>query len=610
LTSKTDRKSQTIQYVYDALNRLTHKGYPDSTGIDYVYDLVGKIQQANDPTGTYAFAYDKMGRLIGTTTSYSFLSSRNFTNSYTYDAASNRTGFTDPEGGVSSYAYDTLNRLSSLAPPTAFGSGSFGFSYDALSRRTKMTRPNGVTTNYAYDNLSRLLSVMHQAGGSTIDGASYTVDAAGNRTSKTDQLAAVTTNYGYDAIYQLLQETQGGTTTESYSYDQVGNRLTSLGVSPYSYNSSNELVSTPSAMFGFDSNGNTLTKVVSSNTTTYAWDYENRLTSVMLPGSGGTVTFKYDPLGRRVNKSLSTGGTSVFAYDGDSLIEETNSSGTVVARYTQTENIDEPLAMLRSSATSYYHADGLGSVTSLSNAAGALAQTYTFDSFGKQTASSGSLVSPFQYAGRESDSEMGIYYYRARYYDQTTGRFIGEDPSGFAAGVDFYSYVWNSAPNLSDPSGRFPTGWHHDVTLALARAVFGPKCIDKAKAVADADASVDDFGYGIGPGAINTMKGFSQFLTHGGPGWAQPGPHFPTGAMLDQLHTKAMQTCSAEALGQSLHSLQDSWAHSGWSSFDHFTHLTAPDKAAANDAGTADAAMIGTVSQLQEFKSKCLRCCQ
>jgi hypothetical protein len=66
-------------------------------------------------------------------------------------------------------------------------------------------------------------------------------------------------------------------------------------------------------------------------------------------------TFKYDPLGRRIYKSLSTGGTSVFAYDGDNLIEETNSSGTVVARYEQTQNVDEPLAMLRSSTTSYYN---------------------------------------------------------------------------------------------------------------------------------------------------------------------------------------------------------------------------------------------------------------
>src|SRR5437773_6121522 len=125
-----------------------------------------------------------------------------------------------------------------------------------------------------------------------------------------------------------------------------------------------------------DSNGNTLTKVVGSNTTTYGWDFENRLASVTLPGTGGTVSFKYDPFGRRIYKSSSS-GTSVYAYDDVNLIEETNASGAVVARYSQTQNIDEPLAMLRGGTTSYYEVDGLGSVTSLSSPAGALAQTYT-----------------------------------------------------------------------------------------------------------------------------------------------------------------------------------------------------------------------------------------
>jgi hypothetical protein len=106
--------------------------------------------------------------------------------------------------------------------------------------------------------------------------------------------------------------------------------------------------------------------------------------------------FKYDPFGRRIYESSSS-GTSIYAYDGDNLVEETNTSGSVVARYSQGLHIDEPLAMLRSSTTRYYDADGLGSVTSLSNGAGALAQTYTYDSFGKQTASSGSLTNPFQY---------------------------------------------------------------------------------------------------------------------------------------------------------------------------------------------------------------------
>ena len=359
----------------------------------------------NDPTGTYAFAYDNMGRLIGTTTSYTFLTGRTFTTSYSYDAASNRAGFTDPEGGASTYAYDTVNRLTTLTPPAAYGTGSFGLSYDALSQRTQMTRPNGVNSNYTYDSLSRLLSVLHQAGASTIDGATYTVDAAGNRTSKTDRLAGVTSNYAYDAIYELTNVTQGTNTTESYTYDPVGNRLSSLGVSPYSYNVSNQLTAKPGVTYTYDNSGNTLTKGDSSGTTTFAWDFENRLTSVTLPGSGGTVTFKYDPFGRRIYKSSSS-GTSIFAYDGDNLVEETNSSCGVVARYAQGRNIDEPLAMLRSGATSYYHADGLGSVTSLSSAAGSVANTYTYDSFGKLTNSTGSLVNAFRYTARESDSAL------------------------------------------------------------------------------------------------------------------------------------------------------------------------------------------------------------
>jgi YD repeat-containing protein len=80
LTSKTDRKGQTLQYVYDALNRLTSKNYPDSTGVEYVYDLVGKLQHVSDPTGSYGFAYDNMGRLLGTTTQYAFLPNTTFTN--------------------------------------------------------------------------------------------------------------------------------------------------------------------------------------------------------------------------------------------------------------------------------------------------------------------------------------------------------------------------------------------------------------------------------------------------------------------------------------------------------------------------------------------------
>ncbi len=416
------------------------------------YDLDSRLTQVSDPTGTYSFTFDNMGRLIGTATSYTFLPGRNFTTSYTYDKASNRTGFTDPEGGSTTYVYDTLHRLQTLTPPTAFGSGSFGFSYDALSRRTQMTRPNNVTTNYAYDNLSRLTSVLHQLAGSTIDGAMYTVDNAGNRTAKTDQRTAVATSYGYDNIYQLLSAMQGATTTENYTYDPVGNRLSDLSTSGWSNNTSNELTSRPGLSYTFDANGNTTGKTDSTGTTSYTWDLENRLTSATLPGAGGIVSFKYDPFGRRIYKSSSS-GTSIFAYDNDNLIEETNSAGAVVARYTQTQNTDEALAMLRSGATSFYEIDGLSTVTSLSNAAGALAQTYTFDSFGNQTASSGSLTNAFRFTGREFDSETNLQFSRARYYDPSSGRFLSEDPIKFDGGVNFYRYVGNDPTDSTDPYG-------------------------------------------------------------------------------------------------------------------------------------------------------------
>jgi RHS repeat-associated protein len=318
-----------------------------------------------------------------------------------------------------------------------------------------MSRPNGIDTNYSYDSLSRLLSVLHQSGTSTIDGASYTLDSAGNRTAKTDDYASVTSNYTYDALYELTQVTQSSTTTESYSYDPVGNRTASLGVSSYTTNSSNEMTANSNASYTYDSNGNTLTKTVGTDTTSYAWDYENRLTSVTLPGSGGTVSFKYDPFGRRIEKILPS-ATRLFVYDGASLVEATDGSGSEVASYTQGPNIDEHLGMSRGTSVSYYEQDGLGSVTSLTSSSGSLAQTYTYDSFGNQTASSGSLTNFFRYAGREFDTETGLYYNRARYFNPATGRFLSPDPIGFAGGIDFYQYAINNPVAYTDSFGYAP----------------------------------------------------------------------------------------------------------------------------------------------------------
>jgi RHS repeat-associated protein len=128
-----------------------------------------------------------------------------------------------------------------------------------------------------------------------------------------------------------------------------------------------------------------------------------------------------------------------------------------IASYAQGPNIDEPLAMDRSGTIDYYEQDGLGSVTSLTASSGSVAQSYTYDSFGNQTASSASLTNYFRYTGREFDTETNLYYYRARYYDPTTGRFLSEDPLRFGIGptVRHSRSGWMS--HLMTPSALSPT---------------------------------------------------------------------------------------------------------------------------------------------------------
>jgi RHS repeat-associated protein len=196
--------------------------------------------------------------------------------------------------------------------------------------------------------------------------------------------------------------------------------------------------------------------------------------------NGGTTTFNYDPFGRRIQKSGPLGTTN-YLYDGLNVLEDIDNGGSAIARYMDTTDADELLSELRSGAASYYQQDGLNSITSLSNPSGALANTYKFDSFGQLNASTGSVVNPFQYTGRELDQETGTYEYRARYFDPQTGRFLSEDPFRFVAGQNFYAYVQNSPPNLNDPMGLCP---RRPSCPEIPRAPYGVNIndnIDKAR---------------------------------------------------------------------------------------------------------------------------------
>jgi RHS repeat-associated protein len=169
----------------------------------------------------------------------------------------------------------------------------------------------------------------------------------------------------------------------------------------------------------------------------------------------------YDPTAATVTGSLNTARVShtmTLLNNGAPLVAagwdtNGNSLGSLGERYTYGPGVDEPPAMYQGLTAAYFHADGLGSITSLTGGTGQLAASYVYDPFGKLTTSSGTVTNPFQYTGREFDGESGLYYYRARYYESVTGRFMSEDPIRFRGGVNFYEYVGNGAVTFVDPTG-------------------------------------------------------------------------------------------------------------------------------------------------------------
>ena len=225
----------------------------------------------------------------------------------------------------------------------------------------------------------------------------------------------------------------------TYTYDEVGNRLTKVPDTPPNTN----------------------------ETVAYGYDDENRLTSVLITANNKTkqLSFAYDPFGRRIAKTLIKDEigtdcttpnvcprTTNYLYDGQSIILEYQ-NGNITAKYTHGPNIDEPLAVEQGTNTYYYHNDGLGSITALTNAAGEKVQTYSYDSFGNMT-QAGTITQPFTYTAREFDTETGMYFYRARYYDSKVGRFVTKDPIGFKGGINVYAYVGNNPIKYRDPSGH------------------------------------------------------------------------------------------------------------------------------------------------------------
>jgi RHS repeat-associated protein len=324
-----------------------------------------------------------------------------------------------PLVATTDFTYDPGDRLQTWTHnPTGQSPLSYGLSYDPGDRVIQLTQPNGQSSSYSYDRANQVTGATHTFQG-----------------------------------------------PEGFSYDGAGNR-TNPG---YTTGPNNELLSDGTYTYTNDEEGNRLTRDKPGESTTYEWDYRNRLTRLVITTPTQTVDahYTYDVFDHRIGKVVTTTvGMSQttqatrYVYDGDAIALEFDTTNPMAPalthRYLRAVDqlfADEQLSTMGPGALYWPLTDYQGSVRELLDASGAVVKQYRYDSFGARSVVSGSssVDEFFAYTGQARDPESGLQQHWHRYYEPPTGRWISVDP--IPADSNLYRYVGNGPANATDPRG-------------------------------------------------------------------------------------------------------------------------------------------------------------
>jgi len=362
--------------------------------------------------------------------------------------------------------------------------------YDAVRRLTSKSDIMSKRSDYFTFDTNGLLKQSRYAPGwagypyfTETGSLNFTRDTSGLITSITGD-KELSTAYDQDLQITSINHILPQPFAEGYTYDENGNRLTSL-TNSFIYDDLNRLTESTTHDFTYDADGNLVQEKnkLTSETKKYYYDAENRMikyehqTSDISP-IDITATYKYDIFGRRLQKNVN-GTITNFFWENDTMTYELNDQYQPIRKYlTGSGGIDDYEGHLEySEITDFPHVfypeyrqpwysymkDQVGTIYKVhSMKTRSIAESRVYDTFGNLVNQSGTTVTPLGFQGKYFDTESGLNYFYHRYYNSAIGRFTTEDPIGFDGGKNFYSFVGGNPVKFTDKFG-FEKDWSSEM---------------------------------------------------------------------------------------------------------------------------------------------------
>ncbi|MFC8437328.1 RHS repeat-associated core domain-containing protein [Streptomyces griseoincarnatus] len=405
------------------------------------------------------------------------------------------------DGNTITYTYDNDGRTATMLADGRTTS----YTWDPAGNLTRSALPNTETEDRTYDRAGRLTAVTSSKAGTTVTKTAHTLSPAGLPTHVDITRAGVGTT-GYDLTYDTAGRLISGcfpqpwvagcaaSRTTSYTYDKVGNRLTSsLGTAStsYAYDAADQLTSTTTGTtttaYGYDAEGNQTKK----GADTYTYDLAGQISAATV--GGAAYTYDHDASGNQVATLKDGAVTHRTQWDPNAplpiLATEYDSAWSIKQSF-RYDPLGQPTSVKTGAGTLfYYHHDTQGSPVDVTNSTGTLYQRWAYDPFGTRvlgTVTGGAPASPPSYTGARYETTTGNLDLHARQYDTATGRFTRPDPATRARTtphISPYAYADNVPTLLTDPSGLTPDDPNNDRVDSLGEAagIFGDAFVDVFK---------------------------------------------------------------------------------------------------------------------------------